>query len=76
MVCHGADSPRCRTDALGNVPTEKSRGSAKCGCDPEYAEYSEEDAKWTAEPTLHQQVVSRSSVSVSVSVFVSLGACP
>jgi len=56
MVCHGADSPRCRTDALGNVPTEKSRGSAKCGCDPEYAEYSEEDAKWTAEPTLHQQV--------------------
>ena len=73
MVCHGTDSPRCRTDALGNIPTEKSRGSATCGCDPDYAEYSEEDAKWKAEPGLHQQVVSHSSVFVSVSV--SLGAC-
>jgi len=56
MVCNGVDNPRCRTDALGNVPTEKSRGSAKCGCDTNYAEYSEEDAKWKATPGLHQSV--------------------
>jgi hypothetical protein len=56
MKCNGDDSPRCYTDKLGNVPTEKSKGSATCGCDPTNPDYNEDDAKWVTEPGLHQNV--------------------
>jgi hypothetical protein len=56
MVCNGDDSPRCHTDALGNIPTQESKGSAKCGCTPNDPEYTEEDAKWEKKPGMHQSV--------------------
>jgi len=56
MVCNGEDNPRCHTDALGNIPTEHSKGSAVCGCTPSDEAYNEEDAKWEKKPGMHQSL--------------------